>query len=101
MAKVSEHFLVEREHVDIIPPTPQTSRRLTTLGSASKTGKVSLLLDTGQKCEQISPLWARKLSEVLFFGLNFCRFLVLLQSSEQICGGIKVLVEIKLYIAAN
>jgi len=27
---VSEHFLVEREHVDAIPPTPQTSRRLTT-----------------------------------------------------------------------
>ena len=41
VAKVSEHFLVEREHVDIIPPTPQTSRRLTTLGTASRTGKVS------------------------------------------------------------
>ena len=39
VAKVSEHFLVEREHVDIIPPTPQTSRRLTTLGT-TKLGTV-------------------------------------------------------------
>ena len=34
MEQVSDHFLVEREFVDVIPPTPTTSRRLTTSASS-------------------------------------------------------------------
>ena len=33
MEKVSDQFLVEREFVDVIPPTPTTSRRLNVCAS--------------------------------------------------------------------